>query len=468
MDDLSFRAEFHRALDPIAPPAPWLRGAVRDGLRRRRGAPGALRRRLRRRLTQPAWLLPAVAVILVIAIIIAVIVGSRLLHFNQTIPVGPPQHGAAAPAGCPGWSTSPQNGGQEPASDRMVSASTGWAAGALRTTDGGADWRRVVPEELQSDAPPSTNRRFYPPAYVDFFLDANHAWLGYAVPSTTSCFDHLIVYVTGDGGATWKRSHPLQAAIQSDSNLQLRLGFVDAHRGWMFVLASGRLAPDEFVFATTNGGVDWQEVSQIPMFPSFCGVTFIRLGVGYLGGCISQSGPSATLAVTRDGGKTFESQKLPTPVGSMFTFTAPVFFDENRGVIHIQAYTMQGNTSVPYDYLDVTEDGGQTWRALPPISLPGYPQAFGYADPTHYLVLITGTKGDVETIYLSADAGVTWTEGATVPSMMGQFVPQFEFVDPQHGFVEEPGSQIGSAPAVFLATSDGGKSWRNMHPRVVA
>jgi len=468
VDDLSFRAEFHRALDPIAPPAPWLRGAVREGLRRRRGTARPLWRSLRGRLAQPAWLLPAMAVLLVIAIIIAVIAGSRLLHFNQTIPVGPPQHGAAAPAGCPGWSNGPQNGGQEPASDRMVSASTGWAAGALRTTDGGADWRRVLPEELQSDAPPSTNRRFYPPAYVDFFLDANHAWLAYAVPSTTSCFDRLTIYLTTDGGATWRRSHPVQAAIQSDTNLQLRLGFIDAQRGWMFVLASGRLAPDQFVFATTNGGMDWHEVSQIPMFSSFCGVTFIRPAVGFLGGCINQSGPSATLTVTRDGGKTWEVQMLPTSVGSMFTFTAPVFFDENRGVIHIQAYTMQGNTSVPYDYLDVTADGGQTWRALPPVSLPGYVQAFGFADPTHYLALITGTKGDFETVYRSIDGGATWTEGATVPSMMGQFLPQFDFVDLQHGFVEEPGSQIGSAPAFFFATSDGGKTWRNMHPRVVA
>jgi photosystem II stability/assembly factor-like uncharacterized protein len=467
VDDLSFRAEFHRALDPMAPPAPWLGGAVRDTLRQRQGAARPLHRRLRARLTQPAWLLPAVAVFLAIAIIIAVIAGSRLLHFNQTIPVGPPQHGAAAPAGCPGWSASPQNGGSQPTSDRMVSASTGWATGALRTTDGGADWRRLLPEELQSDAPPSTNRRFYPPAYVDFFLDANHAWLAYAVPSPTSCFDHLTMFVTSDGGGTWRRSHPIDAAIQADTSLQLQLGFIDPKRGWMFVLANGRIAPDWFVYATADGGMDWQEVGQLPSISSFCGVTFIQPDVGLLGGCINTGGPSASLTVTRDAGRTWEVQKLPTPIGDMFTITSPYFFDRNRGVIPILASISHGNTSVSSDYLDVTDDGGRSWRALPPLPFTDYPQAFGYADPTHFLVLTTGAKGDYETIYRSADGGATWVEGATVPSMMGPGTPQFMFVDGQHGFVEETGS-VGSGPAIFLATSDGGKTWRNMHPRVVA
>lgn len=464
MDDLSFRAEFHRALDPTAPPAPWLRDAVRNGLRRRAVRPP--RRGVRQRLTQPAWLLPAVAVLLAIAIIIAVIAGSRLLHFNPTIPVGPPQHGAAAPAGCPGWSTSPQNGGQNVPSDRMITASTGWTGGGLRTTDGGADWRRVLPDDIQSDAPPSTNRRAYPPAYVDYFLDATHAWIAYGIPSRTSCFDHVTVFATSDGGATWKRSHPVEAAIQADSSLQLLLGFTDTERGWMFVLAGGRLAPDWFVYGTTNGGMDWHQVSQIPMVSSFCGVTFVQPNVGFLGGCLNTGGPYATLTVTRDGGRTWEIQKLPTPVGDQFTVTSPYFFDQNRGVIPILASITQGNTSVPSDYLDVTDDGGKTWRALPPLPVPDYPEAFGFADPTHFVALITGAKGDSDTIYRSADGGATWAGGVTVPSLIGQNAPQFLFVDAQHGFVESPGS-VGAGPAVFLATSDGGKTWRNMHPRVV-
>lgn len=465
MDDLSFRAQFHRAFDPITPPAPWLAAAVRDGLRTRRQARPS--RRGLQRLRQPAWLLPAIAALLAIAIIAAVVLGGRLLHFNQTIPIGPPQHGLAAPAGCPGWSTNPQSNGPQQTSDRMTSTSTGWAGGALRTTDAGTEWHRVTPPELESDAPPSTNRLAYPPGYVDFFLDSNRAWLAYGIPSATSCFDHVTVFSTSDGGATWKRSHPIDAAIQADTTLQLDIGFIDAHRGWLFVLASGRLAPDWFVYATTDGGMDWQQVGQLSNNSSFCGLTFIKPDVGFLGGCINTSGPYADLTVTRDGGKTWQLQKLPTPYGDMFTITSPFFFDQNRGVIPILAYTTQGNTEVASSYLDVTGDGGKTWRALPPMSVADSVQAFGFADPTHFLALTVGSKGDVEDIYLSSDGGVTWRAGPSVPPIQGQFVPQFTFVDAAHGFVELPGLP-GAGPSIFLATSDGGKSWRNMHPRVVS
>ena len=464
MDDLSFRAEFRRALDPIAPPAPWLAASVRETLRdRRRAMPP---RRIPR-LPAPAWLVPALAALALIAILVAVLIGGRLLHFNQPIPVRPPQHGLAGPPGCPGWSTNPQSNGPIQSSDRMATASTGWASGGLRTTDGGATWRHVLPDQLLSDAPPGTNRAAYPPAYVDFFLDAKHAWAAYGIPSSTSCFDHVTMFATSDGGGSWKRSRAINAPIQADTALQLSLGFIDSQHGWLFVLANGRISPDWFVYATTNGGMDWQLLGQLPRISSFCGVTFIQPDVGFLGGCINTGAPYATLTTTRDAGKTWQIEKLPTPVGDQFTVTSPYFFDEKRGVIAISSSTMRGNTSVAASYLDVTDDGGVTWRALSPVAMPGYAQAFGFADPTHFLVLTIGAKGDFETIYRSADGGITWTAGASVPSLIGAGTPQFMFVDAQHGFVELPGS-AGAGPAMFLSTSDGGRTWRDMHPQVVA
>jgi hypothetical protein len=100
VDDRSFRAEFHRALDPVAPPAPWLAAAVRDGLQQRRRT---IRRSHRgpRRLNRTGWFLPAlelrgpeaprlmalIAVLLALAIVISMLM-VRGLHLLGPTPAG--------------------------------------------------------------------------------------------------------------------------------------------------------------------------------------------------------------------------------------------------------------------------------------------------------------------------------------------------------------------------------------------
>ena len=79
MEDLSLRADFHRALDAVAPPAPWLAGVVRDGLRERRKTVRKTRAGIRP-LPRPTWLLPAVAALLAIAVVIALVASGQLLH----------------------------------------------------------------------------------------------------------------------------------------------------------------------------------------------------------------------------------------------------------------------------------------------------------------------------------------------------------------------------------------------------
>jgi photosystem II stability/assembly factor-like uncharacterized protein len=463
VDDLSLRAEFHRALDPIAPPAPWLAAAVRDGLRQRRPRLRQDRPGLRS-LAGPGWLLPAVAVLLALAVVLALLVGSGLLHFTRIIPVRPPQHGLAAPAGCPGWTADSQGGPTTP-SDRMTSPSVGWANGALRTADGGAHWQRVAPGEMLADAPKGTDPKAYPPAYADYFLDSDHGWLAYGYPSATSCFDHVTVFATSDGGQSWQRSRPVNAAIRADSSLQLQVDFIDAHHGWLMVLAGGRLAPDWFLYTTANGGQDWQLQSQIPLLSSWCTLHFISMAVGFLGDCSNTSGPSPRLAFTRDGGKTWGTLTLPAAVGNQFTVSAPVFFNQAQGIVHVMTQTSQGNTETPGDYLAVTEDGGQTWRALPPPTFPGYAQDFAFLDSTHFFAAASDGKGGSEAVYRTADGGQTWSAGATLAPMF-QSYPEVMFVDRQHGFIDEPSQKLGEGPLAFFATGDGGRTWRDMHPQV--
>jgi photosystem II stability/assembly factor-like uncharacterized protein len=464
LEDLSLRADFHRALDAIAPPAPWLAAVVRDGMRERRKRERKVRSGIQN-LPRPTWLLPAVAALLAIAIVIALVASGQLPHMFRPVPVRPPQHGLAAPAGCPAWSDNPSGGGAGPASDKMTSPSVGWANGALRTTDGGAHWQHLAPNDMLSDAPKGTDPKAYPPGYVDYFLDPDHAWLAYSYPSTTSCFDHVTVFSTADGGQSWKRSRPVDAAVQADSSLQLQMYFIDAQHGWLLVLGQGRIVPDWLVYTTTNGGLDWKLLSQIQLMSSFCSVEFISLAVGFLGDCQNTSGPIPQLTVTRDGGKTWGSVPLPTPVGTQFTVTDPVFFNQDQGIIHVTAQTFAGNTQSPSDYLAITSDGGKTWSALPQLSIPGYAQAFAFIDINHFFALVSDGKGSTESIYRTADGGRAWSAAGDLPPMV-QSYPEVMFIDSQHGFVDEPGQKIGDGPLAFISTSDGGRTWKDLHPQV--
>jgi photosystem II stability/assembly factor-like uncharacterized protein len=385
-------------------------------------------------------------------------------HSQQTQPS--PNSGFAAPAGCPGWSANPSPAGMALPTDKMTSRSVGWANGALRTTDAGAHRQHVAPNAMRSEAPSGTDPKAYPPAYADEFLDSSHAWLAYASSSATSCFDHVTVFSTADGGQHWRRSHPLNAAIQADSSLQLQLNFIDAQHGWLFVLANGRISPDWFLYMTTDGGLDWQLLSHLPLVSSFCSAHFISKSVGFLGDCPNVSGPTPQLTLTRDGGKTWQTVDLPAPVGSQFTVNQPVFFDQSRGVIDVRAQTLQGNTVTPSDYLVVTNDGGQTWRALPTLSVAGYTQAFAFIDSSHFVALVGEANGARFAIYRSLDGGRTWTAAGEVPPL-NQYYPEVLFVDSQHGFIDEPSQEIGAGPIAFLATADGGRTWKDIHPKVL-
>src|SRR6202171_4095876 len=225
---LSLRADFHRALDVLAPPAPWLSASVRERLREQRRSERT--RRVPPTALRAPWLLPLVAALLALAVVAALVYGERVLNLKPA-PVHPPRTGQA-PAGCPAWSTN-SSGGFVPGSDKMTSASTGWSSGALRTTDGGARWHDVSPAALRDDAPSGTGARSYPPGYVDFFLDSNHAWMARGVNSTTSCFSHETVFATSDGGQTWIESAPIDAPVTADSSLQLLLDFIDPQHGWL-------------------------------------------------------------------------------------------------------------------------------------------------------------------------------------------------------------------------------------------
>jgi photosystem II stability/assembly factor-like uncharacterized protein len=376
-----------------------------------------------------------------------------------------------------------QNGGGNgdwPQPEKLAGATTAWAKGGLRTTDAGLHWKDVSPTALRE----GKTTPLYPAGFADFYLDANHAWEGGVYDSATGCGDHVTVFGTGDGGKTWQASSPITIGVPAGDSLgAVTLGFTDAQSGWLWIPVGkqsfdfGGQTTDAYVFVTSDGGVSWRRVSHVTsaLLGSANGQCTPRIGqftsssptVAWVtGGC-----GDLQILVTRDGGATWKLQTLGSaPAGCQCPTQLPTFVDQNHGFI-------QNYGTGPEPTLLATSDGGVTWKTLPPLPSSGFTMALTFADANTLFDLVTPpgwTKisGGKDSLYRSTDGGQTWTvvqDG--VP--MGR-VNVLLFADGQHGLVTEPKNSTWAYDAPDFAnswqlqaavTSDGGHTWKIFTPQ---
>lgn len=371
---------------------------------------------------------------------------------------------------------------------KLASATTAWAQGGLRTTDGGAHWRDVSPAGLREGA----STPLYPPGYADFYLDGDHAWQAGTYGSATSCSDHVTTFATSDGGKTWQQSAPVTLNLPSGYNtFNIALGFTDAHAGWLWVPVGtgdemfGMAITAVYLFNTSDGGLTWRKVSTlgpstlagIPAASSQCQVqfgqvTFSSATVGWLTANCAKS----SLLVTHDGGSTWKVQPLPACQCSAQT---PTFVDEKHGFM--QAYSNDPSSTGPTGPTVMsTSDGGATWRTLPPLPSSGFTMALTFADPNHLWALVTPpgwtkVSGGKDSLYRSSDGGQTWKvvqDGVPIGRAYGLL-----FADANNGMIAQPRNATWAfdAPGYQDAqdielevTSDGGHTWRAIKPALGA
>ena len=230
--------------------------------------------------------------------------------------------------------------------------------GIDRSTDGGRTWVfGALPGCLQLCGPVSLS-----------MVDAEN---GFAVTSAPEG-QRSLVFSTNDGGSTWAQfaTMPSLGGVEVGGPIgQSRLLFTNESDGWALVgLPYGPSeppqAPGGALYRTTDGGLSWSPVRDLPsgaqdtlpvFFGARDGVILTTWGASF--------DKNPTVYVTGDGGATWSGHAIPVfrgvafspgTVETRFAATGPMKWKVDVG-------------SELYE----TDDGGRSWRSLVPVPRAG-------------------------------------------------------------------------------------------------
>jgi len=311
-----------------------------------------------------------------------------------------------------------------------------WAAAALAQT--GASWKQLstVPYKGKQDDV------FFVTSERGFYVNG----AGY-------------IYETADGGASWtERVHRPGTYFRA-------IGFVDERRGF-----AGNIGPDYFpgvtdaapLYETSDGGATWSAVDRIagPKVTGICAIDVLRskfINAGVLDERVTiraagRVGGPASMATSRDGGRTWTSENL-SAVAAMILDVK--FVDERTGFL-----CAGSDTEVERSHARIlkTKDGGATWRTVYESARPfeltwkcSFPtREVGYATVQSY-----DERPEIEArvVAKTSDGGEHWTE---VPLVRDHAVQEYGV-----GFVDADTGWIGTRDGGWQ-TTDGGRTFTHV------
>ena len=184
---------------------------------------------------------------------------------------------------------------------QFLDESNGWIGGwndtagiVARTTNGGLTWHTRYDKSL--DVNELT------------FLDPMHGW---------DVGENGKIYKTSDGGSNWVEAY--QAPGYSSPLRRIR--FADPLHG----CAAGGISGTETKVWTTDGGVNWNPVMNVPPTPgsSLHGLWFNDANNGW---CVGGANAGLTIQHSTDGGKTWLKQDYPSVLKSSIGYFEDITF----------------------------------------------------------------------------------------------------------------------------------------------
>jgi len=272
----------------------------------------------------------------------------------------------------------------------IVSDKVAWVSGSNgyigKTTDAGLNWTWVKPEGFEK---------------LDFrAIQAFDDKKAIAVNAGTPAF----ILLTVDGGRSWKTTYKnTDSAIFLDG-----MDFWDKKNGVIF---GDPIQHQLQILKTTNGGLDWQNISsQLNMETdkgeagfAASGTTIKTVGKGKV--WIATGGVVSNIYHSTDYGKTW--MKYPCPIWQGENSTGPFsmdFFDAQSGIVVGGNYLQD---KVNSNNVLLTKNGGREWvKPVKPVS--GYRSGVVYV--TKKRCIAVGTSG----VDISKDGGLNWKNISTL------------------------------------------------------
>jgi len=331
----------------------------------------------------------------------------------------------------------------------------GWAVSAQRlqvTADGGSTCRDVTP----------------PGGFVTGllgvdFVDAAHGWVAINEAFTSgsdASYGRVDIWRTTDGGRTWAKTQLPRArfAVFGEIMPAVQFDFLDATHGFAF--QSGNEAKgknDSDLFWTADGGATWSADR-----PTGDGSQANEGMIGFstpTDGVIVGTMRGNGIAVTHDGGRTWNDAALAMPSGAsgaQLLFGQPVHLDGRSGLVIVDFQADSGSVFHVYR----TPDAGSSWTLA--ASLPSGVSTVAVLDAQRWI----GADGAGMAVTL--DGGGSWVRSSAV-GLPG--APELlQMADSQRGWAHvrmnvclDVKSNCSSRTGLY-ATVDGGSTWTQLRP----